>query len=72
MPYLSVLGSNFEKPFSYLQSVPSNLSYCKVWCEKQKPKMQDFLILWLNFENTIVIFEITVLKFILSLSLVQK
>ena len=25
MPYLGVLGSNFEKPLPYLQSAPSNL-----------------------------------------------
>ena len=28
------LGSNFEKPLSYLKSTPSNLPYCKVWCKK--------------------------------------
>ena len=33
-PYLEVLGSNFEKPSSYLQPAPSNLLYCKVWCKK--------------------------------------
>ena len=36
MPYLGVLGSNFEKPLSCLKSVPSNLSYSKVWCKKIK------------------------------------
>ena len=35
MPYLGVLGSNFEKPEWYLKSVPSNLSYCKVWYENK-------------------------------------
>ena len=34
MPYLGVLGRNFEKPWSYLKSVPSNLPYCKHWCKK--------------------------------------
>ena len=34
MPYLAFLGSNFEKPLSYLKSVLSNFPYCKVWCKK--------------------------------------
>ena len=29
--YLGVLAWNFEKLFSYLKPVTSNLSYCKVW-----------------------------------------
>ena len=28
---LGVLGSNFEKPLSYLKSAPSNLRYTKCW-----------------------------------------
>ena len=34
MPYLGVLDSNFKSPLSYLELVPSNLHYCKVWCKK--------------------------------------
>ena len=36
MSYLSVLGSNFEKPLSYLKSAHSNLPCCKVSCKKKK------------------------------------
>ena len=69
MPYLGVLGSNFENPLSYLKSAPSNLPYYEVWCKKQKslnmgPKMSDFGILVLEVENNIVIFEITTFKFV--------
>ena len=32
--YLGVLGSKIGRPLSYLKSVPSNLPYCKVSCEK--------------------------------------
>ena len=34
--------------------------------------MPDFLIFGLEFENIIVIFEVSVLKFVLLLSLVSK
>ena len=69
MPYLGVLGSNFENPLSYLKSAPSNLPYSKVCCKKQKslnmgPKMSDFGILVLEVENNIVIFEISTFKFV--------
>ena len=36
MPYLGVLGSNFEKLLSYLRIVSSDLCYCKVWCKNEK------------------------------------
>ena len=56
MPELSVLGSNFEKTLSYLQSAPSNLPYSKVWCQKEKslnlgPKMPDFCILGMDLKK---------------------
>ena len=35
MPYLSVLGSSFEKPLSYLKSAPSNLPCSKLSCKKK-------------------------------------
>ena len=65
MPQLSVLGSNFEKTLSYLQSAPLNSPYSKVWCQKEKslnlePKMSDFCILGMEFENIIVILEVSV------------
>ena len=74
---LGVLGSNVEKPLSYLQSAYLNLSYCKVWCKKQQslnsgPKVPDFHILELELENIIVIFEASILEFVLTLILVQK
>ena len=67
MLYWSVLGSNFEKPLSHLRSAPSNLPCCNVLCKKWKflnlgLKMSDFRILGLEFENIIVIFEISVLN----------
>ena len=77
MCYLYVFGSNFENTFSHLQSASLNLSYCKVWCKKQKslnlgPKVPDFRILGLEFENIIAIFEASILEFVLTSSLVQK
>ena len=36
MPYLSVLGSSFEKPLSYLKSAPSNLPCSKLSFKKKK------------------------------------
>ena len=77
MSYLGVLNNNFGKPSSYLKSAPPNLPYCKVWCNKYKSlnlglKMLDLRILGLEFENIIVIFEVSVLKFVLWQSLVQK
>ena len=74
---LGVLGSNVEKPLSYLQSAYLNLSYCKVWWKKQQslnsgPKVPDFHILELELENIIVIFEASILEFVLTLILVQK
>ena len=44
MPYLGILGHNFEKRMSHLKSEPSNLSCCKPWCKNKKslnlgPKM---------------------------------
>ena len=62
MPFLGVLGSNFEKPLSLLKSAPSNLPYCKIWSKKEKflklePKMPDFHILGLELQNIIAICE---------------
>ena len=37
MPYLGVLGKNFEKLLSYLKLAPSDLSCCKVWCKNKDP-----------------------------------
>ena len=69
MPYLGVLGCNFENPLSYLKSAPSNLPYCKDWCKKLKsfnlgPKMSDLRILGVEFEHIIFIFEIGTLEFV--------
>ena len=66
-----------KKTFSHLQSASLNLPYCKVWGKKQKslnlgPKVSDFRILGLEFENIIVTFEASVLEFVLTSSLVQK
>ena len=68
MPYLSL---------SYLKSAPSNLRCWKVSCKKEKfltlgPKMSDFHILSLEFENIIVIFKISILEFVFLQSVVQK
>ena len=77
MPYSGILGYNFEKIELYLKSVPSNLSYCKVWCKTKKslnlgPKILYLYIFGLEFENNIVIFEISALKFVSVQILVQK
>ena len=55
MPYSGILGYNFEKIELYLKSVPSNLSYCKVWCKNKKslnlgPKILYLYIFGLEFE----------------------
>ena len=75
MLYLGALGSNFEKPLSYLKSRSSNLSHSKCWCKKKSlnlgPKMPVLRIFGLEFENTAVIFEISVLEFVLLQSLEQ-
>ena len=59
MPSLSVFGSNFEKPLSYLKLAHSKLSYYKYWFKKIilkfGTKMPDLGILGLEFKNTIVI-----------------
>ena len=77
MPYSGILGCNFEKTELYLKSVPSNLSYCKVWCKNKKtlnlgPKILYLYIFGLEFENNILIFEISALKFVSIQILVQK
>ena len=111
MPYLGVLGSNFEKLLSYLKSVSSDLCYYKVWCKNEKyifktknawfgyfwgriwkyychnwdhcpliclivtscerikylslgPKVSYLGIFGLEFYKTIVIFKISILKFV--------
>ena len=74
---LGFLGSNFEKPLSYLKSVPSNLPYCKVWSKKYKswnlgPKIPDLNIFGEEFESIIFIYEISGLELALLQSLVQK
>ena len=61
----------------YLKSVPSNLSYCKVWCKTKKhlnlwPKILYLYIFGLEFEKNILIFEISTLKFVSIQILVQK
>ena len=69
MSYLGVLGSNFEKPQSYLKSAAFYWPYCKGWCKKQNlfnlgPKIPDVRILGLEFEHIIIIFEIGTLEFV--------
>ena len=69
MSYLGVLDSNFEKPLSYLTWLPSNLFYSTVWCNNKKslnlgPKIPYLGNLGFEFENNIVIFEISALDFI--------
>ena len=49
MSYLGVLGSDSEKLLSYLNSAPSNLCYCKVWCKTKNPSIWDQKCLILVF-----------------------
>ena len=37
VPYLGILGCKFEQVLSYLKSVSSNLSKCKVLCKIKNP-----------------------------------
>ena len=69
MTYLGALGSNLEKLLSYLQLVPSNFSYCKVWGKNKNTQIWDQKCLnWVffgwNLKNNIVIFEINILEFV--------
>ena len=41
MPYLGVLGSNFEKTWSYLKSAPLNLPICKIWRKNKNAQIWD-------------------------------
>ena len=41
MPYLGVLGINFEKLFLFMKSALSNLSYCKFWCKNKNSLILD-------------------------------
>ena len=54
----------------------SNLPDCKVWCKIEilnlGPKMPNLCVFGLEFENIIVMFQISVLEFVLLQSLVQK
>ena len=54
----------WKQLLSYLQSAPSNLSYCKVGCKKIKilkfgTKNPSFGCFRLEFENNIVVFKIS-------------
>ena len=69
MPYLGVLGSNFKRILSYLKSAPSKF-FAKKKFLKFGPKMSDLGIFGLEFENNIVIFEISAL--VKRQSLLQK
>ena len=76
MPYFDDLGSNFEKPYSIFSINAPEFALFQSLVQKVKinlgPKMFDFRILRLEFESIIVIFEISILEFLLSLCLVQK
>ena len=77
MPHLHLLGSNFETPLPYLKSALSHLPYSKCWCKHKKslnlePEMPVLRVFGLEFENNIVILEISVLEFFLLQGLVQK
>ena len=76
MPYLGIFDWNSKKPLSYLKSTPSNLSDFKVWCKLKilfmGLKMPNLRIFGLEFENTIVMFQISVREFVLLQSFVQK
>ena len=71
MPYSGILGYKFEKIELYLKSVPSILSYCKESLNLGK-RILYLYIFGLEFENNIVIFEISALKFLSIQILVQK
>ena len=76
MPYCGVLGSNFEKPFSYLKSALSNLPYqcspiclmttfpAKIRFLKFGTKNALFRCFGQPFSKTIVILEISSLEFV--------
>ena len=70
MPCFGIFGLDLKKKLlSYLKSAPSNLSNCKILLKKQKcinlgPKIPYLGIFGLKFRKTIVIFEISPLKFV--------
>ena len=71
-----LLGWNFEMILPHLKPTPSNFSNCKIWgknkCLNFRPQIPDFYILVLEFENTIVNFEVFALGFVFWESVVQK
>ena len=68
MPYLGVLGINFEKLFLFMKSALSNLSYCKFWCKKKNSLILDqntwLAYFWTRISKTIVIFEFRFFGFV--------
>ena len=72
-----LLDWNLKRILSYLKSASLNLSTCKILGKKQKclnlvPKMPYLGIFGLEFENSIVIFEISTLEFIKLQNLEEK
>ena len=62
------LARVLEKLLSYLKSVASNGSICKISSKKKNlnsgPDMPDLGILGVKLENNIVIFEISTIEFV--------
>ena len=69
MPYLGIFGYILENLLSYLKSAPSNFSACNSLKKKRKypnskSKMPYLSIFGLDFKKTIVILEISTIKFV--------
>ena len=76
--FFPFLGGIMKNIWPYLKSAPSNLSNCKIWRKNKFRKFQKKMLylgifqrkclicvyLWQNFQNTIVIFEISTVKFV--------
>ena len=73
---MGVFGSNFGEQLSHLKTAPFNLSIAKFGAKKISlnlgPKVPDLQILGPEFENTIAVFEISLLEFVFVKSVVQK
>ena len=69
MPYLEYFWARISKLLSYLKLASSNLSNCIISGKKQKclnlgPKMPYLSIFGIEFQKTIVIFEISTVEFV--------
>ena len=81
MSYLSIFRQEFEKIlkklFSCLKSAPLRLSKCNIRCKTKELQIWDQMcLIWMflacNFEKTVIVSDISTLKFVKMQSFVPK